>query len=142
MAPVLFISEYFEKSKFKKHYHRSSEHKFRRKHSASKKVPDWSLADNLAQKMFTRWRMPDVHLMATVMARKAPLYYAWTWHSLDIVQSTVLLPTIPSAGTSSGQGQGVEAGQVSVGGAMVAYQGVVQHSHQHVAGLQEIQVFQ
>ena len=46
--------------------------------SRKKQVQDWSLSEVLAQKMFARWGMPDVDLMATVMSRKAPMYYSWS----------------------------------------------------------------
>ena len=42
------------------------------------KVPDWSFSDKLVQKMFRKFGVPDVDLMATVLSRKAPLYYAWS----------------------------------------------------------------
>ena len=52
----------------------------------NRQVPDWSLADNLAQKMFTRWRTrtPDVDLMAQGKLHYITLGHdiAWTLYNL------------------------------------------------------------
>ena len=46
--------------------------------SRFKRVANWSLSDPAATKMFTRWGRPDVHLMASDMSRKAPVFFSWT----------------------------------------------------------------
>ena len=45
--------------------------------SRFQKVPDWSLSDQLALRVFRMWGTPDVDLMATVLSRKVPMYFAW-----------------------------------------------------------------
>ena len=45
--------------------------------SRKQNVPDWSISDNLVIKMFNKFGTPDVDLMATVLSRKAPMYFAW-----------------------------------------------------------------
>ena len=46
--------------------------------SRRQQVQDWSLSQDLCQKMFDRWGLPGVDLMATVMSRKVPMYFAWS----------------------------------------------------------------
>lgn len=45
--------------------------------SRFKQVQDWSLNQSIVSKIFHRYGVPDVDLMATQMSRKVPLYYAW-----------------------------------------------------------------
>ena len=55
----------------------SSEEKILDAASRNLKVPDWSLSEDLARRMFNLWGSPGVDLMATVMSRKAPMFFAW-----------------------------------------------------------------
>ena len=45
--------------------------------SRFKKVPDWSLKEQVAGKIFRLWGKPDVDLMASSSSRKAPFFYSW-----------------------------------------------------------------
>ena len=45
--------------------------------SRNQNVPDWSISEKLVSKMFSHFGIPDVDLMATVLSRKAPMYFAW-----------------------------------------------------------------
>ena len=68
--------------------------------SRFRQVPDWSLSEVVAQKIFLRWGTPDVDLMATDRSRKVPLFYcrmdveAWGLDSLaqDVDWSQFSLP--------------------------------------------------
>ena len=41
-------------------------------------VPDWSLSEQIARKIFSRWGTPDVDLMASDRSRKAPIFFSWS----------------------------------------------------------------
>ena len=46
--------------------------------SRFREVPDWSLSDSVTRKVFQRWGMPDVDLMATNQSRKLPVFFSWS----------------------------------------------------------------
>ena len=56
-------------------------------------VADWSLDTTVARKVFARWGVPDVDLMASNMSRKCPLFFSWSRADTEVC--TRLLPTLP-----------------------------------------------
>ena len=53
--------------------------------SRSGSVADWSLKESIAKKIFRRWGIPDIDLMATERSRKAPRYISWNKGDKDAV---------------------------------------------------------
>ena len=53
--------------------------------SRSGTVDDWSLKESIAQKIFSRWGIPDIDLMASERSRKVPRYISWSKDDEDAV---------------------------------------------------------
>ena len=82
MAPVQSVSAYFEKNTSEEYHHRSSESQFRGEYLSrcSKQILKGARLESFrrsARRMFNLWGSPGVDLMATVMSRKAPMFFAW-----------------------------------------------------------------
>ena len=62
--------------------------------SRHKKVPDWSLNQATADKMFSLWGRPDVDLMASDISRKAPFFYSWSRNDKQALALDALAPDL------------------------------------------------
>ena len=62
--------------------------------SRHKKVPDWSLNQATADKMFSLWGRPDVDLMASDISRKAPFFYSWSRNDKEALALDALAPDL------------------------------------------------
>ena len=53
--------------------------------SRQKMVPDWSLDPNITAKVFARYGVADVDLMATDLSRKCPLFFSWSRKDVEVL---------------------------------------------------------